>query len=221
MPSKQNFDASPSVVQVYNTIYNRILAWEYLPGHKLSEQAVSDELGISRTPVREAFIRLVGEKLLEARPYRGTFVTQIDLALVEEAIFIRSCLEASVAELACEVQNQEFILAGKENILQQTQALQQKDFHRFNELDNAFHANLSMACNKPLTLQVIRSMNGQYYRMRNLLWNKPSLPYEHEQILAAIEKRDKKEAGQAMRSHITHLTDELAQVQQEYPEYFA
>src|SRR3569832_1540282 len=85
---------------VYEVLRTAVLDCTFLPGTALSEQAVSDELGVSRAPVREAFRQLASEGLLESVPQRGTFVARLDAARIADAIFVREAIECRAAELA-------------------------------------------------------------------------------------------------------------------------
>ena len=70
--------------QVYLTLRRDILNWRLLPGRRLSEKDIAGRMNISKTPVREAFIKLQGEGLLEIRPQRGTYVSLMDMEQIEE-----------------------------------------------------------------------------------------------------------------------------------------
>ena len=78
--------------QVYLTLRRDILNWRLLPGRRLSEKDIAGRMNISKTPVREAFIKLQGEGLLEIRPQRGTYVSLMDMEQIEEVRFTRFCV---------------------------------------------------------------------------------------------------------------------------------
>ncbi len=85
--------------QVYLTLRRDILNWRLLPGRRLSEKDIAGRMNISKTPVREAFIKLQGEGLLEIRPQRGTYVSLMDMEQIEEVRFTRYCVESTVLSL--------------------------------------------------------------------------------------------------------------------------
>lgn len=87
---------------VYRLLYHNIMSVRLTPGTAVSEQEVSSYLDISRTPVREAFIHLSQDGLVEILPQRGTFISKIDTALIEENRFMRLTLERAVIRLACQ-----------------------------------------------------------------------------------------------------------------------
>lgn len=204
---------------VYEHVRSKIVSWAYEPGCQLSEQKISDELGISRTPVREAFIRLASEGLLDARPYRGTFVTHVDIDQIEEVRFIRSCLESEVVQLACALDMQAYLEYAGRNIARQRTALAQGDLDGFGALDDSLHEQLFIACGKRLSWQTIQMVNGQYQRVRHALM-KPALPDEHQAIIDAIKAGDGAAARQMMRAHLDLIRGELSGMRAEHPEYF-
>ncbi|MFQ6848861.1 MAG: GntR family transcriptional regulator, partial [Clostridium perfringens] len=87
---------------VYRVLKDNIMSLELSPGEILSESDLSKKLNVSRTPIREVLIKLKAEKLIEVKPQAGTYVSQIDWNLIEEAIFIRYNLEKEALKEACE-----------------------------------------------------------------------------------------------------------------------
>lgn len=104
---------------VYESLKNRITELELKPGLKISEQEIASELNVSRTPVREAFLKLSQEDLLGIYPQIGTIVSLIDLELVEEARFVRENMEKAVVKEACQVFKQEQLFKLESNIAMQ------------------------------------------------------------------------------------------------------
>src|SRR5690606_9977779 len=87
---------------VYEIIKKNIINLNMPPGTRVSEKEISDLLNVSRTPVREAFIKLSKEGLIYVVPQKGSYISHIDLDAVEDARFIRECLEKAVMEIATE-----------------------------------------------------------------------------------------------------------------------
>lgn len=208
---------------VYHTIRQRIIDWELKPGQQMSEQLIAEEINVSRTPVREAFIKLIGENLLEARPYIGTFVTLIDVDQVTEARFIRESLESSVAELACNLDVEDYIKFATDNIKKQEKYIKSGDMVSFIECDDAFHKELYIACNKEMTWDVVAATNSQYSRLRLLCLfdnNGDLLVEEHKSILRAIGQKNQIEARVAVERHLQKILYEIDLVRKRHPEYF-
>ncbi len=95
---------------------NNIIRLELAPGSRVSEKNLADEMGLSRTPVREALIELARGGIVEIYPQRGSMVALIDYSLVEEARFMRSVMENAVVRLVCEMAKPEDILKLGENL---------------------------------------------------------------------------------------------------------
>lgn len=209
---------------VYQTIRQQIIDWALKPGQQISEKLISDELQVSRTPVREAFIKLTGESLIEAKPYVGTFVTYIDIDQVCEARFIRESLERSVIALACEMDMTQAIASAKENLKKQKQFLDKGDMVSFIECDDEFHKSLFLACGKTMSWDVVCAVNSQYNRLRLLCLRAENdntrLVKEHEDIIKGIEMHDKKAAVAVLTVHLQRILEELNHIKTMYPDYF-
>src|SRR3954468_21043604 len=94
--------SEPARTRAYAALREAIVAMELPPGARLSENELAARLGVSRTPVREALIRLRDEQLVEIAPQRGTFVTPISVRGVLDAQFVREALECAAVRLAAE-----------------------------------------------------------------------------------------------------------------------
>ena len=92
--------AGPASRQVYRALRDAIISPELAPGQRLSENELAERLAVSRTPVREALIRLRDERFVQIVPQLGTFVTRISTAAVQDAQFIRESLECAAVRLA-------------------------------------------------------------------------------------------------------------------------
>src|SRR3982075_1211422 len=133
----------PVALRVYEILRRSIITMRLRPRQKVSEAELALELGVSRTPVREALIKLAEDRLVEILPQRGSFITPIRLHEVLEARFIREALEIAVVREAAASGRGE-VLGRLENLLQaQRAAARDKDLERFLELDEAFHHTLS------------------------------------------------------------------------------
>ena len=84
-------------LRVYEAVRNAIVQLQLLPGHLLSEAELARQMGVSRQPVREAFIKLAENGLVEVRPQRGTFVKLISIREVQNSRFIRESIELCVS----------------------------------------------------------------------------------------------------------------------------
>ena len=129
-------------VQAYAALREAIVRAELAPGRQLSENELASRLGVSRTPIREALVRLRDERLVEIVPQLGTFVTRISTPAVADAQFIREALECACIRRAAELATEDDIATLEDNIRAQERARDADDFDAFYVLDDAFHQAL-------------------------------------------------------------------------------
>lgn len=113
----------PISPQIYERLRRSITTLAILPSESLSEKDLAGQLGVSRTPVREAFIRLADEGLIDIFPQRGSFVAPIRMSDVEEAQFIREALEVAVVRRLAGRASASFLAAGRGNLVEQGEPL--------------------------------------------------------------------------------------------------
>lgn len=217
-------DGVPVGDYVYETIKNNIVNFNIKPGNRISEKEISDLLNVSRTPVREAFIKLSKEGLLYVLPQRGTYISYIDLDKVEEARFIRESLERSVIKLATEDFPSELLTRLEENLKKQKECIQEKDYAKCLEFDEEFHKTIFLGCNKVGVWSIIEQINTQYKRIRllsfmvDINWNK--VIEQHEEIIRAIKEKNVVKADNVITVHLKKLLFEQIELKEKYPEYF-
>ncbi|MGL5254570.1 MAG: GntR family transcriptional regulator [Brevinema sp.] len=207
----------------YTILRTNILNLHFKPGQKISEVEVSEFLNISRTPVREAIIRLVQERLCYVQPQRGTFVSKIDLSLVEEARFVRRSLEEKIVLLAIQHFTQKDI-EDCFSILEDHKKIPQDDFEEHFYYDELFHRQLYMICGKSRAWDMIKVFDWDYLRIRYLalvdLTKSPSIIQEHEAILTAITNKDPALAIAITLAHLDRWSVESTLVSERHLEYF-
>jgi DNA-binding GntR family transcriptional regulator len=194
------------------------------PGQSVSEQEIATELGVSRTPVREAFIRLSQEDLITIYPQRGTYISLIDLDIVAEANFLRTTLEKVVVKLACREMSAEYLAELEVNLKLQNVYVENKNSAKLLELDNQFHQMIFKACKKERIYSLMESLNTHYDRVRMLRLatniNLDKILSQHWEILNAIKQQESEKAEQAMEIHLADRDIETVILKKQYPEYF-
>jgi GntR family transcriptional regulator, rspAB operon transcriptional repressor len=209
---------------VYGVLKEDIISLKLEPGRNISEKEISEMLQVSRTPIREAFVKLAQEGLLEVYPQRGTFISLIDLHHVEEARFIREHLERAAVRVACQTFPKEYLLKLEANLAMQKLYVEEKDYTRFFELDEEFHYTIAMGSGKELIWTVIQQMNAHLNRIRMLRLaanhNWGLILSQHEGIIEAIKEKDKNRAEQVMEDHLKKLRFEQEDLKKEYIKYF-
>lgn len=209
---------------VYKTLKQKIISLELEPNFKISEQEIADELNVSRTPVREAFLKLSQENLLTIYPQKGTIISEIDLDLVEEGRFVRENIERAIVREACEKFEEDQLFLIETNLTMQKLCLEKGSRHRLFELDDQFHQLLFEGCNKLRTWNMIRSMNSHFDRLRMLrLASNPDwvvLVSQHEDILHNISLRKADQAEELIIKHLNLVNYEKEGLRLHYPNYF-
>ncbi len=208
--------------QLYRVLHRRIVRNELAPGTRISETEIALAYGVSRQPVREAFIKLAEDGLLEVRPQRGTYVRKISIGAVMDARFVREAIEADVVRLLA--QKPDPALARE--LTRQIEAqrdLSQNDPRGFIALDDLFHRTLAEAAGKPFAWSVIEGMKSQMDRVRQL--SREHFPTEklighHAAVVQAIAEGDASKAEGAMRTHLREILNDLPVIRQSQPEYF-
>lgn len=214
--------------QVYDSLREGIVALSLAPGQMIYENELSVELGVSRTPVREAIRLLVSEELLEVLPQRGTRVTLISVQKVEETRFIREQLELGAFRLAASRWSQRDYGGLKQQLElllnQQRAAAEAEDSNGFLALDEDFHRLILESIGNRTLLQTVSAMRGHLNRVRYLALSqyhhmKP-LVAEHEAILEALVSGDAERMPQLLETHFNKLDAQLPLLRETYPDYF-
>jgi DNA-binding GntR family transcriptional regulator len=214
----------PARTQVYATLRDAIIRAELAPGRKLSENELANWLGVSRTPIREALVRLRDERLVAIVPQLGTFVSRISPQAVSDAHFIREALEcAAIRESAIRATEDEISLL-EENIRSQERADEHSDFDAFYVLDEDFHKMLCDLSGHATVWAVSQRAKGHLNRIRRLSITMPSyigeMIAEHRSVVAAVAEHDPDEAEAQLRHHLRMVLREIPQIRSENPDYF-
>lgn len=209
---------------VYDLLKEKIITLELQPGQRISEKEIAESFSVSRTPVREAFIKLSREGLLYVLPQRGTYISQIELKQVEEARFIRETLEIKVLEIAVESFPKAQLEKLKKNLDQQRACMDNRQYSKYLELDENFHKIIFEGCDKAQTWKFIDMVNTQYKRIRLLSFTVEdvikNLIEQHTMIYEAIRDHDQEKAYKIITNHIRKLISEQQELKKKYPGYF-
>lgn len=217
-----SFSAS-TTQQVYDWLRSGIVRAEFPPGSRLSESAIASRLQISRQPVREAFIRLSVDGLIDVRPQRGTYISRISIAAVLAARFIRSAVESDIVRLVAAKATPETRAELDDHIALQRQAVLENDTSRFFELDNAFHQLLAIKAGQETSWQALKATRSQLNRLRYISvrsFDFNNLLRQHESIVTAIKAGDQEQAEKNLRTHLEEVFSDLPDLQGKFPDYF-
>jgi DNA-binding GntR family transcriptional regulator len=196
-------------VRVFETVKEEIVSGVLAPDTQLSEADLSDRLGVSRTPVREALIKLAEDGLVQIVPQVGTFVAPISVDSVNEAQFIREHLECALIVDAAHRIDSATILDLRDNLEQQATAVRNNDWERFYGLDEALHALLAKASGHALAWRVIQQSKVHMDRVRHVSFRMPDhmakLMKQHAAIVDAVANGDAALAQAALRGHLREI----------------
>ncbi|MFC4787157.1 GntR family transcriptional regulator [Nocardioides sp. MAHUQ-72] len=202
--------AGPGSIQgrVIGEMRRRIIAGEIEPGVNLSELALADEFGVSRTPVREALKQLQTEGLVEIRPRVGTFVTSPSRREITELFEMKELLEGAAARLLAQRGRVPEIDQLEENLRQADRAVARDDRDRVAELVQEFHDLLILGADNSKLEAHYRTLMNQlaYSRLVATSLNQPGRPVqsdrEHHHVLELIIAKDGDSAERVMREHV-------------------
>lgn len=208
--------------QVYRILREQIIQAELVPGARISEAEIARSLSISRQPVREAFIKLAEEGLVQVLPQRGTYVTRISTASVMDVRFVREAIEADIVRQVAGEHEVAIVDELREQIARQKQ-VPHDDRAAFLQLDELFHHTLATAAGRAYAWSVIESVKAQMDRVRFLSVDDPQigrLIEQHEQIVDAIAAGDVGGAEQALRMHLREILKSLPEIARSRAEFF-
>ena len=199
--------------RVFQKLREDILSGKYKEHEELKEVAIGEELGVSRTPVREAFRQLELEGLIQIVPNKGAYVTGITAKDVKDIYMIRSLLEGLCAKLATEKITKEQLEEMEENIYLAQFHASKGHMDQMAELDNRFHDILYEACDSKMLEHTLRDYHQYVLRVRQktLSTNTRGLASndEHKQIMEAIKAGDADRAEQLANEHILNAYDNM------------
>ena len=204
-------------------IKENIIRLELEPGSSISDRELAVCLSLSRTPVREALLELAKYKVVDIYPQKGSVVSLIDYALVEEACFVRNVLETAVVELACEKITEALLEELESNVKLQRFYIQERVPDKLMELDDEFHRLLFKAAGKLQTYEMTKGMMVHFDRVRNMALGTVkdrSLAEDHQKIFEAVRDRESSKAKKLMEKHLNRYKVDEEEVRRRYPGYF-
>jgi DNA-binding GntR family transcriptional regulator len=223
-PSEFSTSTEPIARRLVDWLRHAILTMRIKPGEKLSEQEIAHRFGVSRQPVREAFIKLSDAGLVRVLPQRGTHVMKISVRAVTDARFIREAIECAVVREAAMRRDDMAIERLKACIEQTRRAIDEQSSERLFSLDEEFHRLLAAAAGRATAWRVIEDQKAHMDRVRYLDLSDaiPMLTVlaQHIEIAAAIETGDPAAAEAAMRRHLTEILVSLPKLEAKWPDLF-
>lgn len=213
--------------QLVQILRARIIENQMVPGERVSEAELSLQFGVSRQPVREAFIKLAEEGLVQVRPQRGTFVCKISLRAVEDARFIREAIEGDLVRILAANPDPALLRDLRHQLDAQIRLCQSmtppQERAEFLRMDDLFHRTLAEAAGRKHLWQNMDGVKSQMDRVRYLTTQSldiERLVAQHAAVVDGIEAKDPSRAEAAMRLHLRTILQDLSVHQTRTPAIF-
>ncbi|KAA2237955.1 GntR family transcriptional regulator [Salinarimonas soli] len=216
--------AIPASARIQAALREAILGMRLMPGVALSEKDIARSYGVSRTPVREALLRLAEERLVDIYPQVGTFVSRIRVDGLPDAMVIRMALERVTVRAAAERADGASRAELKANLDRQHAANRDGDLEGFYAADEEFHQSIARLAGHPHLWRVVKQEKVQVDRCRLLTLPQPSrrinLMAQHGAIADAIGAGDPDAAEAAMGAHLAEVLPSIDTLREAHPDYF-
>ena len=209
---------------IYKQLYEAISGMMLVPGTPLQEKVLTQRFGVSRTPVREALIRLAEDGLVDIFPQAGTFVSRVPVGSIPEAVVIRQALEDAAVARTAAIASPEDLARIDAVLAEQRMLAGLGDLNRYHEADEAFHDTIALIAGYPSVSRLLRQVKVQINRARRLTLpvegRMNQIVREHEIIRDAIASHDAAAARAAMKSHLSAVIPDVDRLRLQYPDYF-
>ncbi|MDI5987565.1 GntR family transcriptional regulator [Halomonas sp. M4R5S39] len=220
-PNRHRIQTTSLAQEAYRVLQRMIVHGELAPGERIVEPVLCEQLGISRTPLREALRMLATEGLVTMRRNRNAVVTRIDASELEHLFEVEAGIESLAAGLAASrMTNTE--LKRLEALQERLERLLAKgDRNAYFELNQRIHGLIVAGAKNPVLEETHRSLLGRLERARYLAldrlgrWQEST--EEHREILEALKARDGERARRLLADHVQHTGDAIATLNRPYP----
>ncbi|NLS03680.1 GntR family transcriptional regulator [Rhizobium sp. P32RR-XVIII] len=209
---------------IFERLHADIVSLRMAPGMVLQEKRIAEEFGVSRTPVREALLRLSDGGLVDIFPQSGTVVSRVPVSAIPEAVVIRKALESTTVESAARIAEPRHIAQLDAIIARQKALAALGDASNFHEEDEAFHEAITQIAGYPGIWAILKTVKVQIDRARRLtlpaLGRMDNVVHEHKVIRDAIAAHDVEAARAAMLHHLSAVIPDVAELRARHPDYF-
>lgn len=214
---------------VYIELRDAITKLRIAPGAELSSEKLAEEYGVSRSPLRDAMLRLERDRLVDIFPQRGTRVSFLDESVIEEERFMRKCIELGVIEKCMKKDRtskemEAFIIKLESNLLSQKAALLEEDFDTFYKADDDLHHIFYKEARLENVWAIVDAHTGNDKRIRMLSYSDKSIIEgvrdEHIELVDAIKEMNLNRVLEIEKKHLEKVTNELKDFKEQYPSYF-
>lgn len=209
-----NFDIQnhkPLREMVYEELKMQILKGSIIPGTRMMEVELAEEMGVSRTPIREAIRKLEKEGLVTIEPRRGAYASMISTEDMVEILEVRQDLEGLAAYFAADRMTKSQMEELKQVSNSYNEAVKEGNMEAMIKHDTRFHHIIVESCRNKILVQMIEQLQELVLRFRYIYYDNfkraENMPEEHEAIVAAIAEGDADKARAAADIHIERLKE--------------
>ena len=210
----QNIPKQPLAVIAYETIVRKIICLEYQPSQHLEENQLVEDLGIGRTPIREALVRLHSEKMVESHPKKGVVVRPITLQKTKAMFESMKIMELGLVDVAINKDCSNFIKKMKASNKEIENAIVANDVFDLVEANHDFHMNFARCSQNEFLIRAVQDVRSEAKRLsylsyaniidpqRPLKAHYDSVFQEHEQIIQCLMEKDENRLKSIIEQHI-------------------
>jgi DNA-binding GntR family transcriptional regulator len=204
----------PLGITAYQKIYQKIITLAYKPGQRLEEKRLMEELNLGRTPIREALLRLIGEKLVESHPGKGAIVRPITLQNIKATFEMMKILETGVADLMVRHDVMPYLEPMMAASRAVKSAIAQKDVLGLVEANHDFHLNYARCSYNDYLFSFVNAIRTEAKRLSYLSYSAEmnsgtpltehyrSVIAEHEEIMTYLREKNSQRLKQTVLEHI-------------------
>jgi DNA-binding GntR family transcriptional regulator len=207
MPKFSTIEQPESLAKkAHDAIRNSILSGDWEIGEIYNEKAIAADLGISRTPVREALLELSSQGLIVFLPRKGLMVNRFTRRDVDEIFELRKAIELAAVEKITRTSPLFDLFEIEDSLLKQRKAVNEKDYPAFMEADRLFHTRFSELTNNGRLIAILENLRDMIhmmgYKALSLEGRALEVIEEHQAIFDAVKKGNVEEARSAMEKHL-------------------
>jgi DNA-binding GntR family transcriptional regulator len=211
--------------RIHAALRAAILDVALAPGAVIAEHEIASRFGVSRTPVREALLRLADEGLVDVKPQRGTFVARLSLTRIEEALFVRQAVECQILARVAAREDRAAVAARLAAIVaEQAAAIEAGDTATALDADTRFHHALVAASGLEGVWSVVAQARDLHHRIRAIavpeLGSATQAIRDHRAIVRAVREGDAPRAARAMANHLERNLALARTIATRHPDYF-
>jgi len=210
----QRIPKQPLAVTAYEIIIKKIICLEYKPSQHLEENQLVEDLEIGRTPIREALVRLQGEKMVESHSQKGFIVRPITLQNTKAMFESMHIFEFGVVDVAINKNCSIFIEKMKKSNNDVKKSILSNQIFKLVEANHDFHMNFAKCSQNEFLIHAVNEVRKEAKRLSYLSYNNAidpqrpldihykSVTQEHDQIIDSLVKKDKEKLKQLLQEHI-------------------